>query len=245
MTCSDACALEHRRRIQREAKRREYSRDREKLLARQRARQNSATEKARLAAKRQQEIASRPPKLCAGCGAEIARSLTTGGLRGNGNARKYCSSRCGEVHRRRLRGVQPRPVRAEQPRRPETRNCMVCGEEHSIAGKRHKRLTCSDPCRLAWSAYSKREKTAENSVQLGVLAAINPTVPVGERYERICVMCGTRFESSHSQRVTCSHECRRARNNAAKRTRRRLKAARSYQRRKLGQQGSNPTNHDH
>lgn len=50
-TCSDQCATQHRRRLQRESKRREWERNRDKLVARQRARYHSAA--GQEAAKRQ------------------------------------------------------------------------------------------------------------------------------------------------------------------------------------------------
>ena len=166
-----------------------------------------------------------PKYHCQGC-----RVLITGAKR------KYCTTKCGETHRRRLRGIANILDVREHRRNEATQECIACGDKFLRASGRAQRF-CSRSC---FHEFEKLKRTAgrlSHTVKRWRCQTCNEWMPYdsqiaalycGEKckveknfapkaYE--CGECGASFvpEYGDRRRSYCSDSCSKKNNRRVRR----------------------------
>lgn len=218
-TCSEACANARYLRQQREAKRREWQRDSDRIKARARARQQADPEHYR-AVDRQRKRHKRPRCICRRCGREFAGKRKDSrfcGVSDCGTPAKSCvvchrsfhgrGDCCGAKCRRDRWMEKSRLLSRSDTLRDDLTmaslavaapvavekyliECAHCGDDFR-AEKPHTRY-CSETCRRATHADRRRRRRP-------------PTV----RSPIPCAICQRSFVPDRNNAVLCSEECRR------------------------------------
>ena len=122
---------------------------------------------------------------CKGCGGQF-----------NGRKRLYCTTKCREETRRRLKGILPRPPAACH----QTHTCFWCGSNFQPKRKGRDKY-CSREC--FFSFQNAKSKLMED------LSASH------EVHRRKCANCGCRF-TTQTQSIYCSDVCKHSNNYFSK-----------------------------